>query len=476
MQQSNLSNPSGNSSKTPISGKDSRNMYSNMKQDDKNSLGYQLSDGLDQDDAIQTNYTNFNNHSTISNPPANKMISNKSQSNQNNNSSIIVFNDKKSRSINMSQNNLHLVQGSISDKSCSIQKNTNKSNSRKMSDNLCLDENLILEDPVDSSSTVPASRSLPKKQFSNNQRPIGKLFCSVKKLEQMRNKNKKIKNKRKITKLQKRIIKPSDSKINKMKKELFRKKKRGISNFRHNHLITKCTECDVIMKKDDFYSHKQNTWMYSVTKNLRVNDRNNIKILCDECSKLKQNVKTKKQKKFQAELKKKLIESDLQEEESFFFNLIDKSFSNEDTDDKKKILPNDETKINGSNISPQSNLSEECFKNKIIMNQIQFSVEESNNISKIKHVSPKKELLSCFSVRGTEYMNLYIDESSKLQFKNDSLNKIIPHNCDEDCDTDDETLVVAINKTFSDLIKGIKKMKKKQNKKQYLHTKFNLIN
>jgi hypothetical protein len=439
------------------------------------SIGFELQNQLAEDDPIQMDYSNSKTSNKLTKIVTNKLMSDESCLNSHSDLNEIAFEEINQVNYNMSQSRnecFDTLQDTLSEGTSNLL-NDCKDNSSEIFDESSLSNHSYEKN---SKRKNVLSKSLPKKYLSKNNKPIGNLFASVKKLENFDLNKKNIRNKRKINVLQKRVVNPSDSKINKMKKELFKKKRRDISQFKYNYLITKCSKCAIIMKKDNYYSRKQDSWMFSATNKLRVNDRANLKVFCGKCSKIKHNLMAQREESLEMKLKQEQLGSDLENEESSFNNLIDKFISKKNKEQEESPhLENKMTQSDRLSVINTSKISDTNLKNNLIMNQIQFSMKDSNQVHKMENISPRKELLACYSVRGTEYVNLYLEESTKIKFKKNLLEKTIPHNYDEDCDTDEEVLSMAINKTYIDLVKGIKKMKKKlsKNKKFSLFAKIN---
>ena len=90
--------------------------------------------------------------------------------------------------------------------------------------------------------------------------------------------------------------------------------------------------------------------------------------------------------------------------------------------------------------------------------------------------NPNKEIFLSQCKRGGEYMEVFTSEKERIIFPEKIKDRLHKVSVDDDFDTDEEQLKMAVNKVFEQFVKGLEQSKRMEAKKRRLHMRNSLSN
>lgn len=298
---------------------------------------------------------------------------------------------------------------------------------------------------------------------------LGKLMHSQGKFRRKRGTQKQKITKFRIKKKKRGYLcrKPVDS--NKLRRNLLRKRKRDISRDKTPAYLPKCRDCNNFLTPN-LPQSKTPKSDYDTKKKPRPKNHHFPPTHCWNCRKSN----FKRTQVFYNKTAKNLIanyqqaDQPKQTEKLFFRRLIKRVLPS------KSISPEKSENSARSNSSGLSDLSDISLQNKKIKKE---QARLFKNAKKIRELhNPNKKIFLSQSKRGGENMEVYTSQKERIIFPEKIKDKLHSVSVDDDFDTDEEHLKLAVNKVFQHFVKGLEHQKRLEAKKRRLHLRNSVSN
>lgn len=297
---------------------------------------------------------------------------------------------------------------------------------------------------------------------------LGKLMHSQGKFKRKRQKKKQKISKFRIKKKKRGFLcrKPID--CNKLRRNLLRKRRRDISRDKTPAGMPKCSDCNNFLAIDQ--RRRTAKPEFNQKKKPRKKPNRFPTSQCWNCRK----ANFKRTQLFYKNTAKNLVanygESDQEKprEKLFFRRLIKRYLPS------KSISPEKSENSARSNSSGLSDLSDISLQNKKIKKERARMFKRAKKVRQLPN--PNKEIFLSQCKRGGEYMEVFTSEKERIIFPEKIKDRLHKVSVDDDFDTDEEQLKMAVNKVFEQFVKGLEQSKRMEAKKRRLHMRNSLSN